>query len=295
MNVNFEYYKIFYFVAKYKNLTKAAKMLGSSQPNVTRAMNLLEEQVHASLLVRNNRGVQLTPEGEKLYIRVNAAMAQLMAAEEELEDITSLSHGSVYIGASEMALNIYLLEQLKEFHMVNQGIRLKIYNYSTPEAVDAVKNGLIDFAVVSSPVYTDASIKTISLYSFQEILVGGTTFTALGSQELSINELQDYPLICLGRETMTYRFYKDLFSSHGVELEPDTEVATADQILPLVKCELGLSFLPKSMTREALEKKEIVRISLKDQIPQRHICLVYDNKHPISLAARQLRKRIAGI
>ena len=94
---------------------------------------------------------------------------------------------------------------------------------------------------------------------------------------------------------MTYRFYKDLFSSHGVELEPDTEVATADQILPLVKCELGLSFLPKSMTKEALEKKEIVRIPLKDQIPQRHICLVYDNKYPISLAARQLRKRIAGI
>ena len=35
--------------------------------------------------------------------------------------------------------------------MVNPGIRLKIYNHSTPEAVDAVKNGLVDFAVVSSP------------------------------------------------------------------------------------------------------------------------------------------------
>lgn len=38
MDVNFEYYKVFYYVAKYKNFTKAAHALGSGQPNVTRAM-----------------------------------------------------------------------------------------------------------------------------------------------------------------------------------------------------------------------------------------------------------------
>ena len=151
MDVNFEYYKIFYYVARYKNFTKAAQALGSSQPNVTRAMNCLEQQINSTLFVRNNRGIQLTPEGEKLYIRVTAAMTQLMAAEEELADSASLSHGSISIGASETALNIFLLDKLKAFHMVNPGIRLKIYNHSTPEAVDAVKNGMVDFAVVSSP------------------------------------------------------------------------------------------------------------------------------------------------
>ena len=45
MNVNFEYYKIFYYVARYHNFTKAAKVLGNSQPNVTRAMNCLEQQL----------------------------------------------------------------------------------------------------------------------------------------------------------------------------------------------------------------------------------------------------------
>ena len=44
MDVNFEYYKVFYYVAKYKNFTKAAHALGSGQPNVTRAMNCLEQQ-----------------------------------------------------------------------------------------------------------------------------------------------------------------------------------------------------------------------------------------------------------
>ena len=67
MNVNFEYYKIFYYVAKYENFTKAARVLGNSQPNITRAMNSLEQQIHSTLFVRTNRGVQLTPEGQRLY------------------------------------------------------------------------------------------------------------------------------------------------------------------------------------------------------------------------------------
>lgn len=50
MDVNFEYYKVFYYVAKYKNFTKAAHALGSGQPNVTRAMNCLEQQTHLSLI-----------------------------------------------------------------------------------------------------------------------------------------------------------------------------------------------------------------------------------------------------
>ena len=60
MDVNFEYYKIFYYVAKYHNFTKAAQALNNSQPNITRAMNCLEQQLNTTLFIRTNRGVQLT-------------------------------------------------------------------------------------------------------------------------------------------------------------------------------------------------------------------------------------------
>ena len=150
MNVNLEYYRIFYYVAKYQNFTRAARAMGNSQPNITRAMNLLEQEIHCTLFIRTNRGVRLTPEGEKLYIRVSAAMEQLQTAEEELHESSGLEHGTISIGASETALNIYLLEKLRTFHMEYPGIRLKIYNHSTPQAVQAVKNGEIDFAVVTT-------------------------------------------------------------------------------------------------------------------------------------------------
>ena len=73
-------------------------------------------------------------------------------------------------------------------------------------------------------------------------------------------------MISLGRETMTYKFYNSVFLSHGLDLSPDTEAATADQILPLVKCELGLAFLPQPMAAPSILKKEIVQIPLKDLI-----------------------------
>ena len=96
-------------------------------------------------------------------------------------------------------------------------------------------------------------------------------------------------MISLGRETMTYKFYNSVFLSHGLDLSPDTEAATADQILPLVKCELGLAFLPQPMAVPSLLKKEIVQIPLKDEIPERQICPVYDSQHPMGAAARELK------
>ncbi len=290
MKINFEYYRIFYYVAKYSNFTKAAHALGNSQPNVTRAMNCLESEAQCKLFVRTNRGVRLTPEGERLYTKVAAAITLFQEAEDEMTESVELKQGSIAIGASETALSIYLLEKLKRFHMEYPGIRIKIYNHSTPQAIQSVKSGEIDFAVVTTPTRAIEPLREIKLQTFNEILVGGRTFMALGSQELSLSEVLNYPFICLGKETMTYQFYYNLFLEHGLELRPDTEVATTDQILPLVKYELGLAFLPEPMAIDAINSHEIIQIHLQEQIPSRDICMVYDVKRPMSVAAQKLRK-----
>ena len=82
--VSFEYYRFFYFVAQYKSFTKAAEILNNNQPNITRCMNILENELECKLFVRSNRGVTLTPEGEKLFQHVAIAYEQLSTAESEL-------------------------------------------------------------------------------------------------------------------------------------------------------------------------------------------------------------------
>ena len=239
MYVDWEYYKIFYYVAKYQNFTRAARVLGNNQPNITHSMNRLESQLNCVLFIRSNRGVTLTPEGEMLYSRIASAAVQIQEAEEELSASATLEHGSISISATETALNIYLSEKLRAFHTEFPGIRLRISNHSTPQAVQAVKNGEVDFAIVSTPAEVEPGLKMIELKPFYEVLVGGKTFTALASQSLSLKELENYPLISLSDESMTRSFYRQFFLDHDAVLHPDTEAATTDQMLTLVKKRAG--------------------------------------------------------
>lgn len=59
----FDYYRIFYYVAKYKSFSKAAKFLHNNQPNITRCMNIMESELGCTLFIRSHRGIKLTPEG----------------------------------------------------------------------------------------------------------------------------------------------------------------------------------------------------------------------------------------
>ena len=79
-----DYYRIFYYVAQYQSFSKAAEILGNNQPNLSRCMNLLESELGCKLLVRTNRGVSLTPEGERLFSHVAIANEQLMLGEQEI-------------------------------------------------------------------------------------------------------------------------------------------------------------------------------------------------------------------
>lgn len=63
MNLNFEYYKVFYYVCKCGSLTAAANVLMTSQPAVTRTIHNLESAIGCRLFIRSKNGVELTPEG----------------------------------------------------------------------------------------------------------------------------------------------------------------------------------------------------------------------------------------
>ena len=292
MYVDWEYYKIFYYVAKYQNFTKAARVLGNNQPNITHSMNRLESQLNCVLFIRSNRGVTLTPEGEMLYSRIASAAVQIQDAEEELSASATLEHGTISISATETALNIYLSKKLRDFHTEYPGIRLRISNHSTPQAVQAVKNGEVDFAIVSTPAEIESGLKMVELKPFYEVLVGGRTFTALASQSLTLKELRSYPIISLSDESVTRSLYRQFFLDHGAVLKPDTEAATTDQMLTLVKSELGLAFVPEPMAKEALERGELVQLHLQEIIPTRSICLVYDRHRPLNTAARKFQQML---
>ena len=276
MEVTYDYYRIFYYAAKYKSFSQAATSLMSNQPNVTRAIHNLESQLGCRLFIRSNRGAELTPEGERLYSHVAIAYDHLHAAELELENEKKLEQGTVTIGVSEIALHLLLLPVLGEFRRKYPKIR----------------NGLSDFAVASTPAEVKKPLKAIPLLSFKEILVANAAYKDMFKEPVSLKKLVEYPFICLGKNTSTYDFYTRFFLEHGIAMTADTEAATIDQILPMVRQNLGIGFIPEPLAQEVIEQGIVIQVPLLEEPPVREICFVEDKSSPHSMAANVLKEML---
>ena len=276
MDIALDYYRIFEAVARHRSFTRAAEALVNSQPNLTRAVHNLEAELGCRLFLRSSRGVELTPEGEALYAHVTAAMEQLRAGEAELQRQRELRSGMVSIACSETALHAVLLQVLSRFHRENPAIRLRVSNQSAPEAIDALRSGLAELAVVTMPpTPLSAPLEATVLASFREVAVCSTAF----------------PLIALRRGTSTFDLYESLFRRHGLSYAPDIEAATSTQLLPLVKNGLGIAFVPDVL----LPAPGIERLRLREALPERAVCLIRRTDRPRSVAAAALETMLLSL
>lgn len=285
MDINFEYYKIFYYVAKYENITKAATALGSNQPNVTRVMKLLESQLGCRLFIRGARGVSLTEKGERLYSHVEIAYRHLLNAQEEICRQDSLSCGTVEIGVTETALHLFLLDALHEFRQEYPEVKIKIHNQTTPETIRQLSGGKLDFAVVTTPFELPETVSCAKVMDFEEILVGGTRHIDQCGNMLELKDMKKYSWIGLGRGSATYDLYKNFFITHGVDFELDMEVGTSGLMLPLIENNFGIGFVPKALALPLLEKKKLIQIHIGCSLPKRSIQFILDKGRGKSVAA----------
>ena len=290
MNISYDHYRVFYYAAKCQNITQAAAVLRNNQPNISRAIRNLEQELGCTLFFRSRHGVRLTPEGERLYKHISIAFAHIEAGEEEMASLQTLRQERVTVGASEIALQCLLLPVLKEFHRLYPGIHIRLYNYTTPQAVSAVKNGLIDFAVVTTQTDISEGLVRVNLKEIPEIAVCGRACSELAAEQVSLAELTKYPLVCLGEQTMTYGFYSELFNRMGLNFEPSVKAATVDQILLLVENDLGVGFIPKDLLKVTGKSESVRVLKLKETLPSRKICFIRHSQISLSAAARRLEE-----
>lgn len=292
MNISYDHYRVFYYVAKCRSITQAAALLLNNQPNVTRTIKNLEKELDCTLFIRSRQGVRLTPEGEKLFEHIRIAFEHIEAGEEEIAQNRSMQRGTVTIGASEVALHCLLLPVLKQYRQLYPRVRIRVSNHSTPQALAALKEGLVDIAVVTTPMDLPGALKSTAIKRVQETAVCGSAFSGLKGRKLSLCELAEYPLICLGEQTKTYSFYSELFHSSGAAFSPSIEAATADQILPLVMNDLGIGFVPEAFLENWKDRDSVHVLKLQETIPLRSICLVKRTDTTLSIAAQKLEEMI---
>ncbi len=296
MSVSFDYYKIFYYVAKCSSISAAAKQLYLSQPTVSYSIQNLEKELGCTLFIRTKKGVVLTPEAEILYKHVSKACEHIFQAEEEIREVKDLQKGIVRIGASVVTLNHYLLPLLEEFREEYPQIHLKICNFTSPSALHALKSNLIDFAVmVLNPKTSLENFNVTELSNLQDIVIAGEKYKFLENQELSLKDLNDYPLICMEQGTSTRKYLDEIFLNSGISLIPDIELATTDLILPMVERNLGIGLIPETFAKDGLEEGKVFQIQLKENLNTRKICLVCNPDYPLSLSAHKFMEKIKSV
>lgn len=290
MDINLEYYRVFYQAAKLGSITMAAEQLCISQPAVSQAVKQLETALGSRLFVRTSKGVHLTQEGQLLFGYVERGLTMIVDGEQTLRRMQDLDTGEVRIGASDMTLQFYLLPYLEKFHEQYPGIKVSVSNAPTPETMRSLHDGKIDFGVVTTPASPSGDVRLIPVRSIRNVFVAGERFQYLKGQTLSYSRLLTLPCILLEGNTSTRVFTDRYLEERGMKLAPEFELATSDMIVQFALRNLGIGCVVRDFAAEALESGRLFELRFNQMIPKRQFCVVTSNRAPLSAAAGKLLK-----
>lgn len=288
MDINLEYYKIFYYIGSCGGITAAARKLSLSQPAVSQALKQLEESAGTQLFVRNSKGVTFTREGEALYSYVSRGYELILQGEKVLEQMMDLETGEIHIGASDMTLQYYLLPHLEKFHSEFPNIKITVTNGPTPETLHYLKEGHIDFGVISTSGIQEHHFSSRKVREIEDIFVAGSKFKHLCGRKLAYEELSSLPLICLEKNTSTRTYIDGILKTYGVLCKPEFELATSDILVQFALRNMGIACVVRDFAEKYLESGELFALEFEKPIPKRHFYIVMDERNPRSSAAEKL-------
>ncbi len=283
MNQNLNYYKAFYMVAKYKNISKAADALFISQPAISKSLSRLEENLGCTLFSRTSRGVSLTADGEILYERIREAFAAIEAGEEELRHRTELGIGQLRIGVSTTLCKYILLPYLQNFIRQHPHIRITIECQSTLHTVELLESGQIDIGLIGAPKH-HGTLTFLPLKKIQDTFVATQSYL----DNLSIREHTDSDLflsatlMLLDEENITRQYINDYFYRNQIKTNQILEVSSMDLLIEFAKIGIGAACVIREFVEQELKESTLIEIPMAEPIESRSIGFAYSNSHKLS-------------
>ncbi len=289
MNINFELYRIFYVVANYKNITKASEELNISQPAISKSIKNLEEQLGGKLFVRTKRGVILTEEGKEFYNYIKHAIEYINNAENKFTDLINLETGCIKIGISTTLTKEFLLPYLKKFNSLYPKIDIQIITNVASELIPKLTNGLIDIVILN---LTDKNygndIEIIKCRKIHDCFIVNKKFKNLINNEISLKDLNNYPLILQSKGSNTREFLDTYTREHNVILKPNIELASYSLVVEFSKIGLGIGYATKEYIHNYINNKELFALNIKEKIPSRYIGIALSKNHVPNFSTKKL-------
>jgi len=283
MDINYELYKVFYHVAKSLSFSDAASELFISQSAVSQSIKTLEKRLNQTLFIRSTKRVALTKEGELLLKHIEPAINLIIRGENQL-CADPKSGVQLRIGASDTICRYYLVPYLNHFHKQYPNIHIKVTNGTSLKCATLLEQNEVDVIVTNSPnPNLNNMMEILPVKEFRDIFIANPDAFPLTGRKVTLQELQEYPILMLEKRSTTSMFLHNLFLENSLDLVPSVELSSNDLLIDLAKIGLGIAFIPDFCVKEM---DHLAVIETDQEIPTRMLVAAYNKDIPLSDAAK---------
>jgi len=157
-------------VARARSISGAARLLGLTQPAITKQMQLLERDLGFSVLIRDNRGVHLTHEGRQIFDSLGSVFQNLNEVLDRVRANAHAAEGPLRIASLTEYGQATLMNYILEFRRQFPNITFEISYQQEAEIVAAILGDKIDLAVVTQN-YSSQGLDSTHLVDERIVLV----------------------------------------------------------------------------------------------------------------------------
>lgn len=226
-------------IIEVKSFTKAAELLGYTQPALSQMIASLEKELSIKLLYRSRYGIQLTPEGERLYPAIQNTVLQYDALQRTAAEINGLTSGIVRIGTVSSISCHWLPDIIRAFWQKHPNIQIVLHQGDYTSISEWIRTGAVDFGFVNP-----AAVKGLET----TILKDGVFCAVLPKKHplakkkaLLLDDLAEEPFLLL--EEGAYSEPLEAFRAAGITPNVKLRVHDDYSILSMVEQGLGVSIL----------------------------------------------------
>lgn len=238
-NVNLNALKYFVQVASTKNITKASENLNISQPALTKALHVLEDELNTTLFVRSKKGVTLTEEGTILYEYAKNMFSTLHNTINIINDKKNNEH-HLYIGATTTNFLEPIINVLREFREMypNVKIEMVLEDITVLEKYDRL--GKLDILIKNDYEFIEG-FNTIRSFSIEDKFIASKdTLGNLVDVSFELEDLLEYPFVLLSNITHGRKNFDSYLKSKNIIFKPTYEFNSYSLCRELIKSGFGI-------------------------------------------------------
>ena len=275
-NINLNLYKTFLVVAQSKSLTDASNKMNTDKTSVSKNIKQLEDTLGIKLFYRENKGMQLTPEGEELYEYVDKSLSILETGEKVVNEKEDFSSSTIVIGSLSHLSSFYVMDCIKRIKADYPKLKIELVTGSTVNnLIELLENHKIDFAIDSSIIKSEnKDIQVKELKTLDNIFISKEQIDVK-----DIKQLEKYEYILGAEYSNTTKELVNIFEKNNINMQRLLTIDTTELRIEAVKKGLGISYVMKDIVKEELKNEEIYEVKVPFELPKSRIHLIYLKGH----------------